>query len=61
LGSYTCNQPGYFTRIADNEAKPVGKIIFAGEHASSFYEAQGFMEGAVLSGLRAAAEVLQVL
>ncbi len=37
-GSYTCNHPGYFTTIADNEAKPVGNLYFAGEHTSSFYE-----------------------
>jgi monoamine oxidase len=60
-GAYTCNQPGYFTTIADNEAKPVGNVFFAGEHTSSFYEFQGFMEGAAVSGLRAAAEVLQAL
>lgn len=60
-GSYTCNQPGYFTTIAGNEQKPVGNLIFAGEHTSSFYENQGFMEGAVASGVRAAAEILEVL
>jgi monoamine oxidase len=60
-GSYTCNQPGYFTRIADNEARPVGNLFFAGEHTSSFYEWQGFMEGAALSGVRAAGEVLALL
>ena len=60
-GSYTCNQPGYFTTIADNEQKPVGNLFFAGEHTSSFYENQGFMEGGALSGLRAASEVLQAL
>jgi monoamine oxidase len=60
-GAYTCNQPGYFTTIADNEQKPVGNLFFAGEHTSSFYEWQGFMEGGVVSGLRAAAEVLQAL
>ena len=57
-GSYTANHPGYFTTIADNEAKPVGNLYFAGEHTSSFYEFQGFMEGAALSGIRAATEVL---
>jgi hypothetical protein len=36
-GSYTCNHPGYLTTIADNEAKPVGNLYFAGEHTSSFY------------------------
>jgi monoamine oxidase len=60
-GAYTCNQPGYFTTIADNEGKPVGNLFFAGEHTSSFYEWQGFMEGGVVSGLHAAADVLQVL
>jgi len=61
LGSYTNNAPGYFTTIADNEAKPVGNLFFAGEHTSSFYEWQGFMEGACLSGLRAAGEVADLL
>jgi monoamine oxidase len=60
-GSYTNNAPGYFTTICDNEAKPVGNLFFAGEHTSSFYEWQGFMEGAALSGLRAAGEVVTLL
>ena len=60
-GSYTCNQPGYFTTIAGNEAPPVGNLFFAGEHTSSFYEQQGFMEGAALSGQRAAGEVYRFL
>ena len=55
-GSYTCNAPGYFTTIAGNEAKPVGNLFFAGEHTDSFYSWQGFMEGACVSGLRAATE-----
>ena len=46
LGGYTNNAPGYFTTIAGNEAKPVGKLFFAGEHTDSFYAWQGFMEGA---------------
>ena len=60
-GSYTCNQPGYFTTIAGFEAPPVGNLFFAGEHTSSFYEQQGFIEGAALSGLRAAREVDRLL
>jgi monoamine oxidase len=60
-GAYTCNRPGYFTTIAGNEQKPVGNLFFAGEHTNSFYEFQGFMEGAAVSGLRAAAEVRQCL
>jgi monoamine oxidase len=31
---------------------------FAGEHADSFYNYQGFMEGALTSGIRAAGELL---
>ena len=60
-GCVHCNQPGYFTTIAGNEQKPVGNLFFAGEHTSSFYESQGFMEGGAVSGLRAAAEVLRAL
>lgn len=58
LGSYTCYLPGQFTSIADNEGKRVKNLHFAGEHANSFYEWQGFMEGACLSGLQAAGEIL---
>jgi len=57
-GAYTCHRPGYFTMIAHHEARAIGNVMFAGEHTSSFYEWQGFMEGAALSGLRAASEVL---
>jgi monoamine oxidase len=60
-GSYSCPRPGYFTTTAHNEAKAVGNLMFAGEHTSSFYEWQGFMEGAALSGLRAAAETCTLL
>lgn len=56
-GAYSANRPGY----ADNEAKPVDTLFFAGEHTSSFYEWQGFMEGAVLTGQRAAVEVARRL
>lgn len=61
LGSYSANHVGYFTTIADEEATPAANVFFAGEHTSSFYEWQGFMEGAALSGLRAAGEVAGVL
>jgi monoamine oxidase len=57
-GSYTCNQPGYFTSIANNEGKPVGNLYFAGEHANSFYDWQGFLEGAAISGIDAAKQIL---
>jgi monoamine oxidase len=57
-GSYTCYAPGQFTSIAGNEGKRVGNLLFAGEHTDSFYEWQGFMEGACLSGIAAANELL---
>ena len=47
--------------IAQIEAKQIGNVMFAGEHTSSFYEWQGTMEGAALSGLRAAAEACTLL
>lgn len=58
-GSYTCYKPGQFTSIAGLEGKPVGNLHFAGEHTNSFYIWQGFMEGAALSGIQAASEILQ--
>jgi monoamine oxidase len=60
-GAYTNNQPGYFTTLEGLYAKPAGNIFFAGEHTDSFYSYQGFMEGALLSGARAADEVLRAL
>jgi len=58
-GAYTNNQPGYFTTLEGLYAKPAGNLFFAGEHTDSFYSYQGFMEGALLSGARAADEVLR--
>jgi monoamine oxidase len=58
-GSYTCYRPGQFTSIAGNEGAPVGNLYFAGEHANSFYEWQGFMEGAALSGIQAAKQIVE--
>lgn len=58
LGSYTCYTPGQFTTVCGLEGTPEGQLKFAGEHADSFYSWQGFMEGALLSGIRAAQEVL---
>jgi monoamine oxidase len=59
-GAYSNNQPGYFTTLEGLYAKPAGNIFFAGEHTDSFYSYQGFMEGALLSGARAADEVLRL-
>jgi monoamine oxidase len=58
-GSYTCYLPGQFTTIAGLEGLPAGSLYFAGEQANSFYEFQGFMEGAALSGIAAAAAILK--
>ena len=60
-GSYTCYRPGQFTSIAGNEGRPIGNLYFAGEHTNSFYEWQGFMEGAALSGIQAARMILRDL
>jgi monoamine oxidase len=58
-GSYTCYRPGQFTTIAGLEGQPAGNLFFAGEHTNSFHEWQGFMEGAVLSGIDAAAGIVR--
>jgi monoamine oxidase len=34
-------------------------VHFAGEHTNSFYEWQGFMEGAALSGIDVAERILK--
>lgn len=57
-GSYTCYLPGQFTSICGLEGAEAGLMKFAGEHADSFYMYQGFMEGALYSGIRAANEIL---
>ncbi len=57
-GCYTAYRPGQFTTLAGLEAQPAGLLKFAGEHTDSFYEYQGFMEGACNSGIRAAQEVI---
>lgn len=61
-GAYTNNQPGYFTTIEGHYAKPGAPgLYFAGEHTDSFYSYQGFMEGALLSGARAADQAWRAL
>ena len=58
-GAYTCNHPGYFTTIEGYQGLPIDNVYFAGEHTDVFYEWQGFMEGAALSGIQAAREIMQ--
>jgi monoamine oxidase len=54
-GGYAFFSPDYDSALRRWLALPHGRILFAGEHTS--LKAQGYMEGAVMSGLRAAAEV----
>lgn len=56
-GSYTCYLPGQWTTFGGIEAEPVGNLYFAGEHCS--LESQGFMDGAVESGKKAAEAVMK--
>ena len=59
LGSYTCNQPGYFTTMMEGWlGEPAGNLAFAGEHTDNFHNFQGFIEGAAQSGIRAAEYLL---
>lgn len=58
-GSYTSYMPGQFTSIAGLEGEAAGALKFAGEHTNSFYEYQGFMEGACISGIDAADSILE--
>jgi monoamine oxidase len=55
-GSYAYYRVGQMTAFAGVEGKPSGNCHFAGEHTS--YTFQGYMEGAVKSGERAAGEVV---
>jgi monoamine oxidase len=55
-GSYAYYRVGQMTAFAGVEGKPSGNCHFAGEHTS--YTFQGYMEGAVKSGERAAGEVI---
>lgn len=55
-GSYSFWQVGQYTRFAGIEGTQEGNAHFCGEHTS--VDAQGYLEGAVETGERAAAEVL---
>jgi monoamine oxidase len=59
LGSYALIKPGQYTAFYGVEAEPRGHVYFAGEHTS--IESQGYLNGAVESGMRAAGEVLKSL
>lgn len=54
-GSYMALAPGQVTAYWHTLFEPAGRLFFAGEHATAI---QGFMEGAVESGQRAAATII---
>jgi monoamine oxidase len=54
-GGYAYFDAGYDPRLRQWLARPYGRLLFAGEHTSIKW--QGYMNGAVESGLRAAAEI----
>jgi monoamine oxidase len=58
-GSYSHYEPGQYTAFGGAEAEVSHACHFAGEHTSQ--DAQGYLEGAVESGERAATEVLAAL
>jgi monoamine oxidase len=54
LGSYSYYRVGQYQQFSGAEREMVGSCHFAGEHTSQ--DAQGYLDGAVESGIRAAAE-----
>ncbi len=58
-GSYAAYTPGQMTRYWGYAGIPEGNVHFAGEHTSTY--SQGFLNGGVESGQRAAIEVLLAL
>ena len=59
LGSYSYWKVGQYTGFSGAEKLPSGNCHFAGEHTSQDF--QGYLNGAVETGQRAAAEVLAAL
>lgn len=57
-GSYMALSPGQVTKYWETLFRPAGRLFFAGEHATIY---QGFMEGAVESGQRAAKNIMETL
>jgi monoamine oxidase len=58
-GSYSYYRPGQYTAFGGAEEQVSGACHFAGEHTTQDF--QGYLQGAVFSGQRAAAEVLDAL
>jgi monoamine oxidase len=57
-GGYAYFDPGFDPLWRAWLARPAGRVVFAGEHTSIKY--QGYMNGAVETGLRAAAEIAAI-
>jgi monoamine oxidase len=57
-GSYAAFKPGEVTTFWEKMRQPLEQLYFAGEHIAAH---QGYMEGAVESGHRAAREIIQSL
>jgi monoamine oxidase len=55
-GAYSFYKPGQYQSFGGAEEEPSGRCFFAGEHTTQDF--QGYLNGAVFSGERAAAEVL---
>jgi monoamine oxidase len=58
-GAYAHQSPAFDPALSAWLSKPAGRIAFAGEHTSG--DNQGYMEGAVASGLRAADDIELIL
>ncbi|MGB8519829.1 MAG: FAD-dependent oxidoreductase [Candidatus Tumulicola sp.] len=58
-GAYAYYKPGQYTQFAGIEGVPEGNVFFAGEHTS--YNNMGYVNGAVISGERAAREIARRL
>ncbi|MFM9075123.1 MAG: flavin monoamine oxidase family protein, partial [Bacteroidota bacterium] len=58
-GSYTCYRKGQWSEFFGVDVEPVGNILFAGEHCSLAF--QGYMNGAIETGLQAAKAVISRL
>lgn len=54
-GAYAVFDPSFDPRLRAWLARPAGRLVFAGEHTS--LRSQGYMNGAIESGRRAAAEI----
>jgi monoamine oxidase len=54
-GGYAAFHAGFDPRLREWLARPFGRVLFAGEHTSARW--QGYVNGAIESGQRAAAEV----